>query len=85
MQNLETRQLMASFGRKLSVNTHCNTGHSYGQHEGQISSDEEQLNMKVFFHFVILFYFILFWQCALAGKTETPMTDYFVLPYKEQY
>lgn len=80
MQNLETRQLMASFGWKLSVNTHCNTGHSYGQREGQISSDEEQLNM-----IFLLFYFILFWQCALAGRTETPMTDYFVLPYKQQY
>lgn len=44
---------MASFGWKLSVNTHCNTGHSYSQHEGQISSDEEQLNM---IFFVILFY-----------------------------
>lgn len=70
---------MAPFGWKLSVNTHCNTGHSYGQHEGQISSDEEQLNMKGFF------FFSPFWQCALAGKTETPMTDYFILPYKQQY
>lgn len=43
---------MAPFGWKLSVNTHCNTGHSYGQHEGQISSDEEQLNMKGFFFFL---------------------------------
>lgn len=52
----------------------------HGQREGQISSDEEQLNM-----IFLLFYFILFWQCALAGRTETPMTDYFVLPYKQQY
>lgn len=56
---------MASFGWKLSVNTHCNTGHSYGQREGQISSDEEQLNM-----IFLLFYFILFYSGSVHLQVE---------------